>query len=299
MTVLPKLEQNFDATSDSDVILLTTAEDGRATQIHVHSKILSEASPFFKTMFSLPQPLQDCDNDERRPQAPFRKRTLPTVPVPEPAHVLTKVLRLVYGMQQPQIGTLDELTVLLSVAIKYDFVTAVETLRATLVSPEFLADPIAVYAAACRFDLDHEAVIASEGTLNIDLLGDIETHPHPSLRHISAYDYYQLLVLHRRRGLAACTLLNIPANVKCMQCNGSVFTMHMPPKWWEEWVIGAKEELAKRPTSERIFAVDWVFEAARRTGCSKCPESVLDSWQVLMELKAKIDQLPSTILPSS
>lgn len=297
MTVLSK--QDFDATSDSDVILLTMEEDGRATQIHVHSKVLSEASPFFKTMFSLPQPLQDCSNEERREGASFRKRTLPVVPVPEPAHVLTKILRLVYGMQQPQIGTLDELTVLLSVATKYDFVTAVETLRAILVSAEFLADPIAVYAAACRFDLDRETIIASEAALNIDLLGDIETHPHPSLRHISAYDYYQLLALHRRRGLAACTLLNIPANVKCMQCNGSVFTMHMPPKWWEEWVTGAKEELAKRPTTERVFAVDWVFEAARLSGCSKCPESVLDSWEVLMELKAKIDDLPSTILPSS
>src|SRR6266542_85305 len=40
MTLLPK--QDFDATPVSDVLLLTTAEDGKAIQIHVHSKILSE-----------------------------------------------------------------------------------------------------------------------------------------------------------------------------------------------------------------------------------------------------------------
>ena len=282
--------------SNADVILLTTAEDGIVSSFHVHKKILSEASPFFETLFSLRQPSQpDQPGSLTRSSS-----SLPTVPLPDSAHVLDQLLRFVYyrPIHHPPVSSLDELTALLAAATKYELVPAIDALRAMLMSPSFLGtDPIRVYAIARRFDLDEEATVASKWTLNVDLLGDDNDEPdctpslpHPSLRYISAYDFYQLLVLHRRRAKAARALLVIPDDIKCMQCNESVFTMNSPPKWWKDWVGSAREALGTR-TTDRAFGADHLFEVARRTGCAGCTESVLHSWTFLMELKGRIDKL--------
>ncbi len=296
---------NFSA-SNADVILLTTAEDGIVSKFHVHKKILSEASPFFETLFSLQQPPSQPDEPGTLPRSLSHGKGLPTVPLPDPAHILDQLLRFVYyhPIHHPPISSLDELTALLAVATKYELVPAIDALRARLISSSFLGmDPIRVYAIARRFDLDEEATVASRWTLNVDILGDEygnndELNLHPSLRYISAYDFYQLLVLHRRRAKAARALLVIPDDIKCMQCNGSVFTMNSPPKWWKEWVGSAKEGLGTKnfAMTDRIFGVDYLFEVARRTGCAGCTESVLHSWTFLMELKGRIDKLvPTTI----
>ena len=279
--------------TDTDVILLTTAQDGSVAEFHVHKSILSEASSFFETMFSLPQLRQDTNK--------------PVIPIPEPAHILKRVLQDVYRIPTQPVSNLDELTALLTVATKYDLTPVVESLRALLVSPEFLsADPLHVYSIACRFDLNQEAALASKWTLNVDFLDDDDddqshTWHNPSpprhyLRYISAYDYHRLLVLHHKRVKAADALLQAPYNIKCMHCSGSVFTMHSPPKWWQEWVVGARKELRKRPLeTEKIFGVDYIFQAATKTGCVGCAESVLNSWTALIEMKERVDQLPTTI----
>jgi hypothetical protein len=285
--------------SNADVILLTIAEDGIVSNFHVHKKVLSEASPFFETLFSLQQPSQPD-----QPGTLTRSLSgLPTVPLPDPAHILDQLLRFVYchPIHHPPISSLDELTALLAVATKYELVPAIDGLRATLMSPSFMGmDPIRVYAIARRFDLDEEATVASRWTLNVDLLGDDNDElsctpslPHPSLRYISAYDFYQLLVLHRGRAKAARALLVIPDDIKCMQCNESVFTINSPPKWWKEWVGSAREALGTTnfAMTDRFFGVDHLFEVARRTGCAGCTESVLHSWTFLMELKGQIDKL--------
>lgn len=281
---------NFGASS-ADVILLTTAEDGVVSKFHLHKNVLSQASTFFETLFSLQQPKS-------------HGKGLPVVPLPEPAHILDKLLRFVYHpiMQHPPISSLDDLTLLLAVATKYELRPAIDALRAELISPCYLSeDPLRVYAIAQRFDLDEEAVVASAWTLDMELLGGEDNGntppalPHPSLRYMTAYDFYQLLVLHQRRSKAARALLVVPDDIKCMQCNSSVFTRDAPPKWWTEWVSSAKEEMGKKVVSERLFGVDYLFEVARRTGCAGCTESVLHSWTFLMELKGRIDELPTTI----
>jgi len=224
--------------------------------------------------------------------------------MPEPAHILKRVLQYVYRIPTQPVSCLDELTALLAVATKYDLTLVVDSLRASLVSLTFLgADPLHVYAIACRFDLDQEAAIASKWTLSIDFLDpqvddDRSDAPLPRhyLRYISAYDYHRLLVFHRRRARAADALLRVPDNIKCMHCSGSVGTMHSPPKWWQEWVVGAREELRKRPLeTEKVFGVDYVFQAATRTGCVGCVDSVLQSWTALKEMREGIDRLPTTI----
>lgn len=259
---------------DADVILQTSSGD----EFCVHRCILASASPFFQDMFTLPQ----CVVEER-----------PIIPVTESSDVLDTVLRLVYPIPDPVISTIQELTPVLDAAIKYDFTNVVNTLRKLLISPHFLqTSPVRIFALACHYELDEEMKIASKYTLGINML---DGPPTEDLKHITGYSYHCLLNFHRQRSKAAQSLLQIPSNIKCMQCNGSVYTSHGSPKWWFEFERTAKAELAERPTTDVIFGMEFLFRATRAADCSRCPESVLDSWKFLRDLKASIDALPTTI----
>lgn len=274
-------EYQFDS-PDADVILLTTEVDC-STEFHVHKCILAAASPFFHDMFSLPQ-----GDDE------LVKRNVPIIPVSESSKALDTVLRFVYPVSPPTFDTLDDLTAALAVAIKYEFASVILTLRRSLVSPRFLqTSPIRVYALACQHEFEEEAKIASRSTLGVSLL---DAKPVTELRYMTGYDYHRLLQLHRWRTDALLQLLpEIPENLKCMQCNGSAFTMDDAPRWWGEWVKRAREEVKARPTTDVVFGLDFLFGAAQRAGCTRCPGSVLDSWRFLKSLKEDMDRVPGCV----
>ncbi|KAF8883169.1 hypothetical protein CPB84DRAFT_1686407 [Gymnopilus junonius] len=275
-------DYHFDS-PDSDVILLTS-EAERTTEFHVHKCILAAASPFFNVMFSLPQSLPDSLVGKA-----------PNVPVSEPSRILDAVLRYVYQVERPVIDSLDDLIDILAAAVKYEFTTVITIIRTLLISPRFLqSSPIRVYAVACRYDFDDEVKLASRQTLDVHIL-DTTAPPLPELKYISAYDYHRLLRLHAIRSSSAIKLLECPGNLKCMQCNGSAFTMHDAPKWWYQWEKKAREELQLRPTTKVVFSLDFLFGAVRASGCSRCPESLLDSWKFLQGLREEIDALPATI----
>ncbi|KJA17701.1 hypothetical protein HYPSUDRAFT_46026 [Hypholoma sublateritium FD-334 SS-4] len=273
------ISYQFDS-ADADAILLTTEID-HSTEFHVHKCILAAASPFFYDMFTLPQEVEN----------PAKQQ--PVISVAETSHDLDIVLRCIYPVPAPTIHSLDELSAALGVALKYDFEIATSVLRNLLVSPQFLqSSPVRVYAIACRYELEAEAKIASQRTLNTSIL---DKPPCKELRYISAYDYHRLLTLHRRRSKAATDLLNATPSLECTNCNSSAFTVRQAPKWWHEFTHAAQEELSLRPTTDTIFGMEFLFRMARASGCARCPESVLNSWKVLESLKAAIDALPSTV----
>ena len=270
------LDHRFDS-PDADIILQTIDHN----EFYVHSSILAAASPFFHDMFTLPQ-----GNIEKRPIA--------EILVSELSDVLDTLLRLVYPIPDPTISSLEELALILEAAIKYDFATAITFLRRHLIStPHFLQmSPIRVYALACRYGLDEEMKIASRYTLSIDML---DAPPLDDLKYITGYSYHRLLNFHRQQSKAAQNLIQILSTIKCMQCNGSVYTLHGSPKWWFEFEKAAKAELAMRPTTDVIFGMEFLFNVAKEADCSRCPESVLDSWKFLRDLKESIDALPATL----
>ncbi|THH05705.1 hypothetical protein EW145_g4597 [Phellinidium pouzarii] len=269
----------FTAT-DADVVLRTSDN----VQFRVYHHILSEASPFFKDLFSLPQgDLADST-------------VAPIVDVSESAEVMEGILRLIYPKQDPVINSLDELSPLLAAATKYDIVRATETLRRLLVSPRFVEkEPTRVYAIACRHDLEAEARVASKHTLRINIL---DCPLSDDLKHITAWSYHRLLDLHRQRSKAAQAVLDEAItsadDVKCMQCSSSHYGSLCPPRWWTEFATRAKEELRVRPTSDVIFTVAFLVESSR-TGCQRCAGSILESHAFLERVKSRINELPSTI----
>lgn len=264
--------------SDADLILVSCEQESPA-QFHVHRSILAAASPFFHDMLTLPQPTT--------PNEP------PLVSVSETCGTLDTLLRFVYPLPDPVINSLDELVPILAAAAKYDFTAVISALRKLLVQPHFIkTSPTRVYAIACRYDLEHEAKFASSFTLGSNIL---DSPLSDDLKYITAFSYHRLLDLHRRRALAAQALLKIPDDIKCMQCNGSSYTVFGSPKWWFEFEKRAREELATRPTTEVIFGMEFLAKSANSAGCQRCPGSVLESWRFLEELKRSIDNLPSTI----
>ncbi|KAG6853136.1 hypothetical protein C0991_006616 [Blastosporella zonata] len=264
---------------DADVVL-QSCELQDPTQFHVHRCILSAASPFFYDMFTLPQALTVSHQ-------------IPVVPVSETQTTIGTLLNFLYPIEDPPIQSLDELVPVLCAALKYDFTGVVATLRKLLVSPHFIkSDPTRVYAIASRFELEEEARIASKYTLDVQIL---DASLSDDLKHITAYSYHRLLDLHHRRAQAAVALLKIPPDIKCMQCNGSAYSVHVLPKWWYQFDKKAREELSVRPTSEVIFRTEFLAQVAIAAECPRCAGSILDAWKFLEALKKAIDVLPATI----
>ena len=104
---------------------------------HVHSQILSQASPIFADMLSLPQP-------------PSPSVARPLIDVSEDSKTLENLMRLCYPIAKPKVTELADLGSLLEAAAKYEMMGP-----PTLVIPDLLdfaaQDPFKVWAIACRF----------------------------------------------------------------------------------------------------------------------------------------------------
>ena len=137
-------------------------------------------------MFSIPQPPQPAKSDI----------TLPVVQITESAGVFETFLRLIYPIEPPTVNSLQVVD-LLQVAEKYTATGIHAKLRRFLVSSSFLkADPVLVYAIACRADLDKEARLAIPHTFGIDLVQDV---PRDKLRMMTVESYHRLLAEHLLR----------------------------------------------------------------------------------------------------
>jgi len=281
---------HFDS-PDADVILKSSDAES-PTEFRVHRCILALASPFFRDMFSLPQ------DPWKSPEK------APVISVSERQDVLRVLLQFVYPIPDPPVVSLHDLDELLGAAIKYEFEAVVASLRAFLISPQLLhTSPVKVYAIACQYELEDEAKVASRYTLGRDLL-TLEGDELQELKKISAFDYYRLLKLHKERAEVAVALIKradaacgegVGGVVMCMQCNGPVFLSAGPPKWWIAWEEMAREELSLRPTTDVVFTLEFLYGAARKSGCPRCVGSIVESWKLLKQLRNAIDTVPSTI----
>jgi len=176
----------FDA-PDADVILRAPIRPGsdEFKDFHVHKLILSLASIVFRDTFSIPQP----------PRHTLEDTTLDVVKVDEAAKVLETFLQLVYPVDPPLVDDLWLVDDLLQFADKYIANSVRMKLKTLLVSPSFLkADPIGVFAVACRSNLDEEAKLAISRTLSFDIVNRIsEEH----LNVMTTRTYHRLLKEHK------------------------------------------------------------------------------------------------------
>jgi len=169
---------NFFGRPTADVILRSS--DG--VDFGVHKLLLSEASPFFETMFSLPQSsLKEVSNDS----------PVPVIPVTEHSMTLNILLQICYPIPDPALESLEDVANTMAAALKYEIEVARLLCTNRLLSPDLLErDPVGVYAVATSLRLEDEARIAAKNTLR---------HPFPpsgdvpgALDRISGRSLYRL-----------------------------------------------------------------------------------------------------------
>ncbi|KAI0789322.1 hypothetical protein C8Q75DRAFT_807415 [Abortiporus biennis] len=119
----------------ADVILRTKDH----VDFHVHKLILSLASSWFKTMFSLPQG-ENCVQNEP-----------PVIDIEEDSRALEFLLHLCYPIDiDPAPQTLEDTVTVLEAAVKYDLEKPAALMMKVLRS-YIQTKPLSVYAIACRF----------------------------------------------------------------------------------------------------------------------------------------------------
>ncbi|KAJ7648051.1 hypothetical protein FB45DRAFT_895122 [Roridomyces roridus] len=170
----------------ADVILRSS--DG--VNFHVHRLILSVASPFFKQMFTLPQPASEPD--------------IPVMPVSESAILLNCGLRLWYPGADP---AADEELELVCEALhvfihKYDmpFLTSMAKIR---LRPRLEEAPVAIYAIACRLRWMDVAVEAAQAALKLPIRDFSSRQIDSQLSAINTDMYQALLHYHAQCGAIA------------------------------------------------------------------------------------------------
>ena len=132
----------FNETS-ADVILRTSD----AVDFHVHTLVLSLASTFFESMFSIPQPASTPE------QTPVERQI---IYVSEDSTTMDALLRYVYPVYDPAGLDLNAVDHILAAATKYELLDAARTIGNVLDS--FVGQsPLDVFAISCHHKRENDA----------------------------------------------------------------------------------------------------------------------------------------------
>ncbi|KAJ7744603.1 hypothetical protein B0H16DRAFT_1559583, partial [Mycena metata] len=195
------MPQPFDESTDA---ILRSSDD---LDFPVHRAVLALASPFFRDMFSIPQP----DSELK----------VPIIPVAESSLILEKLLGTWYpGMEAAvTFDRIDQLAEVLELAVlKYEFRVAGPIMRRYL--HDYLdTDAVGVYAIACRYHWGDLARKAARHSLKLSL-PCVLRNATPQLRHIPANLYHALLRYHNA----------------CSSVSGSLGLLVLSSRTWA-WMI--------------------------------------------------------------
>lgn len=145
----------FDKRCSADVIFRTSND----VDFYLHKNILSLASTFFETMFSLAQTPTTTLPDHATLAS--GDPDLPVVEVSEDSLTLEHILRYCYPVRDPVLADLPLLDRVLGAAIKYALEAVIEHAMNSLRG--FIADePLRVFIIACRHLCEDEARLAAE-----------------------------------------------------------------------------------------------------------------------------------------
>ena len=161
--------------NDADVVIRVAD----ALNFHVHKLMLSLVSPFFKTMFTIPQPPTNTPN------------TLPHVNVHESVETWKNILQFIYPMPNPAINDLHNLESLLLAATKYEMQSIIDAYKINFEDRRFIQrDPLHLYAIACKCGLDDQAKYVAR---NAELLVVTERSPNDDLNGLTIASYHRLI----------------------------------------------------------------------------------------------------------
>ncbi|EPT03210.1 hypothetical protein FOMPIDRAFT_1116450, partial [Fomitopsis schrenkii] len=182
----------FPFNSPSADVILQSSDNVR---FRVRKAILSEASPVFDNMFSLP-PEQANLGSSAFPN-------LPIVPMSEDSATLEGILRLCYppdgSLRKISLDTISRLfPVLRKYALDRAEAYVVETLRSMAETA-----PLRVYCLSIQYELDEDLTRAAARAFLGESVHSVHTYSAAELDCVSASAYIRLLDYHRRCVTAA------------------------------------------------------------------------------------------------
>ncbi|KZT71170.1 hypothetical protein DAEQUDRAFT_140696 [Daedalea quercina L-15889] len=276
----------------------------------VHKVILSEASPFFATMFSLPQ----NQIVGAGPQGDREASDIPVVPVTEDSRTLTHLLRLCYPspLPPPSFLTLDEVESVLDASSKYE----TEVVRAFCMSAletHIKTEPIAAYGLALRLRLKKEASAAALESLKHEFPPAAASDDHDSvtkaISRMTGMAVYRLVqyreackAIALRQFTHDLAVLKPPRNgvmvyicPKCSDQEPGLNTRYLPfkldvAKFRERAtrVVGARPCGAALLGDPEIGGLNLVAPNSLENKCPFCTANILKVLNQLMEHLARI-----------
>lgn len=237
--------------------------------------MLAFASPFFESMFDLPQPLIKQTHDEMFDG-------LDVIQVPEDSSTLDILLRFCYPIKDPILENIKEVEEVLEAAMKYGMEAVEERVRKAMVAPSLLErNSLSLFAIAYRHGLELEAKTAARYSLH---------RPAPTHNNIPTSclpeNIMQGLVEYRSRcSHAARTLCDNLDWLKesqthsfyewwtnCCPCDSRADVRYMthgtyPREWWADYMEETSVALKESPCGAAVTKN--VAKAVERA--SSCP----------------------------
>ncbi|KAI6001107.1 hypothetical protein F5J12DRAFT_251520 [Pisolithus orientalis] len=268
-------------------VILRSSDD---VDFRVFKLFLSLASPFFETLFDLPQPSEEMTTDVEM------KDGLPVIPVSEDSKTLDPLLRFCYPCtlaEDPALEDFRDVINVLEAAKKYSLDAIERTVCKSLFNPKILEEnSLRCFAVGCRARLQDESVLAAKYTLREPLVPAW----FEEIELITSTELLALLTYHRKCATAVLALKNdlswitaeypqwyaVPWMV-AMNPNGyscctqstsgrySVFHGYQVAQWWETFMDSTFMDMRDKPCAETIRQnVDKAIQTVRQRSCGNC-----------------------------
>jgi hypothetical protein len=248
---------------------------------------LSIASPFFETLFDIPQPPEGEDSQEV-------KDGLAVIPVSEDSKTLDALLRFCYPCtlaEDPNLEELKDIVNVLEAAKKYSLEAIERKVAPTVSNPKILeAEPLRCYAIAHRGGLREEALLAARYTLTQPLIPEW----FEEIDLLTATDLLALLTYHKKCAIAVEALKNyrpwvishygsisaFPFTHSCSGCpsSGGWNTSNSAVQWWVDFWDKTFILLRDKPCRATIdMSAEEVIRSVRQRNCSHCSPKVAEN----------------------
>ena len=295
----------FDETSDGDVVLKSS--DG--VLFRAHKVILSLASPFFKDMFSLPQPGSTSDGVGNAPIIPFA----------ELGETIDTLLRFIYPNEDPDLKLVHEIEGVVEAAIKYDMLKCISVMRKKLILCAH-KEPIRVFMIACKNNLADVASAAAHLSLRRPILYSFELGsvvlPFSALEDITAGSLFRLIEYQRqcsrvandtmsdlawtREDFTWRTKMNDAILGSCQRCIRTTLELgedHLQVVgWWHIFYQEIKALVRQRPCTALVLESESLMDKSL-SEAAKCAECFKDAIHILRMFRTIVTQQLDKRLP--
>ena len=288
---------------DADVTLRSSDK----LEFHVHKLILSTSSPFFKSMFSLPQ----TDATVSLNQKPIidLQENGQTIAV-----LLTQIYPVVSATTEPE--TLDEIVDALAAAQKYDMAAVSQRLNEKFTQSKFMQDdPIAAFCAAYSRELAIPARAAAKASLkrrmNLDSIED-------QLEYTNGPAFHKLYKFHRACSAAAVQavsgthltwitpsqtwwdLTNVSQLCVCGRYNYTIPVGSGSATWqasspYHDFIMRTINVLADHPCCEAVANYSFLTPSYKKAGCIHCRVTLLGLPEFSHLLGEEVERLVSMV----